>query len=130
MIKKCEWDETLETGISEIDIQHRVLFNISKILVDSLEKNREDEVIDGVLEELSRYTRYHTATEGVYHVGPEENLLEHAKTHEDFIVKVDGFKSLRKTMTNKEFVTFMAEFVCHWIEDHVKGMDMRDLPKK
>jgi hypothetical protein len=47
-MKKCEWDESLETGISEIDIQHRILFNIAKILLDSLENNREDEVIDGI----------------------------------------------------------------------------------
>ena len=129
-MKKCEWSQSFETGISEIDIQHRVLFNIAKILMDSLENDREDEVIDGVLEELSRYTKYHTVTEAVYHIGPEENLREHQKVHDGFITRVDGFKKLRREMGNREFATYLAEFVCHWIEDHIKGMDMRDLPKK
>lgn len=129
-MKRCEWEDSLETGISDIDIQHRTLFNIAKILMDSLENNREDEVIDGILKELSRYTRYHTVTEAEYHIGPIENIEEHARTHEAFIVKVNGFKKLRKTMDNRDFAIFMHEFVCHWIEDHVKGMDMRDLPRK
>lgn len=129
-MKISEWNESLETGISDIDIQHRVLFNIAKVLVDALENNREDEVIDGILKELVNYTKYHTVAEAEYHIGPGENVEEHAKTHEAFIVKVNGFKKLRKTMSNRDFATFMHEFVCHWIEDHVKGMDMRDLPKK
>lgn len=129
-MKKCEWDKSLETGISEIDIQHRVLFNIAKILIDSLENDREDEVLDGVVDELSRYARYHTATESAYHVGPPENLKEHAEVHENLVVKVDGFKKLKKEVGNKKCAETLAEFVCHWIEHHVKGMDMRDLPKK
>lgn len=129
-MKKCEWDQSLETGISEVDIQHRVLFNLAKILMDSLENDREDEVIDGVLDELTRYTIYHTVTESAYHIGSEKDLKEHQEAHEGFIVKVQAFKKERKEMGNKEFATFLADFVCHWIEDHIKGMDMRDLPKK
>jgi len=129
-MEKCEWDESLETGITDIDIQHRVLFNILKILVDSLENNREDEVIDGILKELSRYTKYHTVAEAAYHIGSLENRAEHEKTHKDFITKVDGLKKLRKTMNNREFGSLMAEFICYWIEEHIRGMDMRDLPRK
>ena len=129
-MKKCEWDRSLETGISEIDIQHRVLFNLAKILIDSLENNREDEVIDGVLDELTRYTIYHTVTEASYHTGPEENLKEHQEAHESLINRVGKFNERRREMGNKEMASFLADFVCSWIEDHIKGMDMRDLPKK
>jgi len=129
-MKNCDWKKEYETGISEVDIQHRVLFNLAKILMDSIKNDREDEVIDGVVDELSRYTRYHTATEGSYHEGPEENLKEHAEVHEGFIVKVAAFKTLRKEMGNRDFAEYLANFVCDWIEHHVIEMDMRDLPKK
>ena len=129
-MKKFEWDPKLETGISDVDIQHRVLFNIARILVDALENERENEVIDGILIELSRYTRYHSATEEDHHIGSEEDLAEHKSHHKQFISDVDGFKDLRKTMTNREFANYMLEFVQGWIKSHITQMDMRDLPSK
>jgi hemerythrin len=129
-MEKIEWDISLETGIAEIDMQHRRLFNIVKILIDALDSNREDEVIDSILDELTRYTKYHTVTEEPYHTGNEDQKDEHRNLHLEFIEKVSGFKKLYRKISKREFSEFILKFLIDWIENHIKDMDMRDLPKK
>ena len=67
-MKISEWNESLETGIVDIDIQHRSFFKLGKILLDAIDNNRESEVIEAILTELTRYTKYHTETEETYHI--------------------------------------------------------------
>ena len=118
--------KSFELGIPEIDIQHRVLFNIVKILMDSVNENREEEVIGGILEELGRYTIYHTTTEEAFFgIGPDfkEHKLEHNKFKEDIV----GFKAIYENQSDKEFVEMMLLYLQSWIESHVTGIDRRDL---
>ena len=61
------WNESLETGIIELDIQHRNLFNIFKILRDAIENKKSSLVIKYILEEVERY--------GAYHIDAEESIL-------------------------------------------------------
>jgi len=126
-MKKIKWDESVKTGISDVDIQHRILFNISKILVDSLENNHENDIIDSILEEIIRYAKYHTEFETKYHVESIENKEEHRKAHEEFINNVENLKKIKNNTNNREFAIFMNDFICDWIENHIKGMDMRDV---
>lgn len=128
-MKKLIWDKSYELGIPELDIQHRMLFNIVKILIDSVNQKREDEVIEKVLEELLRYTKYHTKTEEKYF----ENTLEyeeHREEHNRFREDVARFKDIYESKTDKEFVEMMLLYLQAWIENHVTGMDRRDLLKE
>lgn len=129
-MKIPEWNESFETGIVDIDIQHRSFFKLGKILLDAIDNNRESEVIEAILLELTGYTKYHIATEETYHKGSDENLEEHQKAHYEFIQKVSGFKKLYRKMGSKAFSEFMLEFLFLWIEEHIKSLDMRDLPRK
>lgn len=126
-MEKCiKWDQSYELGIPELDIQHRQLFNIAKILVDSVDQNRESEVVEGVLIELSRYTVYHTETEENL-FEDTENFNEHKEVHAQFKEEVTGFRDLYESQTDKEFVEMMLLYIQNWIEHHVTGMDRRDL---
>ena len=126
MSKCIKWSQSYELGIPELDIQHRQLFNIAKILVDSVDQNRESEVVEGVLEELSHYTVYHTETEEKL-FGEGENFDEHIEVHAKFKEEVAGFRDLYESQTDKEFVEMMILYIQAWIENHVTGRDRRDL---
>ena len=125
-MQKLEWSEEFNIGIAELDIQHRILFNMGKILLDSIENDREDEVIEEIINELLNYTIYHTDKENEY-LGDSPNHMEHKGVHMEFRVKVSNFKQMNKTLPNKEFAEFMANFIIGWIQHHVLGMDHRDL---
>lgn len=103
---------------------------MGKILLDAINNNREGEIIETILKELERYTKYHATTEEAYHIGSKENLEEHQKAHADFIRMVSGFKKDYRKMGNKEFSEYILDFLIFWINDHIIGLDMRDLPKK
>jgi hemerythrin-like metal-binding protein len=125
-MKRLVWNKSYELGIPELDIQHRILFNIMKILVDSLNQQREREVIQEVLQELNRYTLYHTNSEEKYFNDTPEHQ-EHREEHNRFKEDVSRFKDLYESQTDKEFVEMMLIYLQAWIENHVTGMDRRDL---
>jgi len=124
---KCiKWSKSYELGIPEIDIQHRMLFNIAKILVDSVNKGREEEVIEEILEELGRYTYYHAETEEkLFDEG--SNFDEHREEHQKFKDDIAGFKAIYDDKPGDEFVEMMTFYLQSWLENHVTGMDRRDL---
>jgi hemerythrin len=125
-MKNITWKQSFELGIPEIDIQHRVLFNIVKILVDSVDQSRENEVIEGVLGELKSYTRYHTETEEKF-FEDTENHKEHIEEHNKFKEEIAGFMEIYENTPDEEFVEMMLLYLQSWIENHVTGMDRRDL---
>jgi len=123
---KCiKWKESYELGIPELDIQHRMLFNIIKILVDSVDQSREGEVIEKVLNELERYTYYHAETEERF-FEDTENHREHIMEHDKFKEDISGFMVAYENTPDREFVEMMLLYLQSWIENHVTGMDRRD----
>lgn len=124
---KClKWSKSYELGIPELDIQHRMLFNIVKILVDSVNQKRESEVIEEVLNELGRYTHYHAESEEKF-FEDTENHKEHIEEHNKFKEEIDKFMSVYESTPDREFVEMMLLYLQSWIENHVTGMDRRDL---
>jgi hemerythrin len=120
------WKQSFELGIPEIDIQHKVLFNILKILIDSVKENREEEVISGILNELERYTIYHTISEESF-FGMGDNFKEHKLEHDRFKEDISGFRIMYENKSDNEFIEMMILYLQAWIENHVTGMDRRDL---
>lgn len=125
-MENVEWSESYELGIPEIDLQHRLLFNLVKILLDSIEQEREEEVIETILKELWSYSRYHTKAEEKY-FGDGENFDEHRETHKEFRKAIANFKAQYDDQSDEEFIEMMSLYLQAWLEDHVTGMDRRDL---
>ncbi len=62
-MQNLAWDNSLESGIVEIDIQHRNLFNIFKVLKDAIENGKSSRVIKYIIDEIERYAEYHMSAE-------------------------------------------------------------------
>lgn len=65
------WTETYRVNIEELDRQHQGLFAIINRLNDALESGQGASVMDGVLDELLDYAKFHFAA--------EEQLMEKHK---------------------------------------------------
>ena len=65
MAVKFEWNEVYELGISEIDLQHKKLIDISNDLFDVVTKGDENFKISmsKILKNLTDYTVYHFTSE-------------------------------------------------------------------
>ena len=121
------WNESLETGIVELDIQHRNLFNIFKILRDAIENKKSSLVIKYIIEEIERY--------GQYHMNAEEEVLRkyqvlseiHYKEHESFKKIVHDFKEKYITTPDNILAEEISKYLYDWVTTHIMKMDMEDI---
>jgi hemerythrin len=114
-----KWDESFETGITKIDIQHKVIVKILNELYDAVIHNKEEEKMGQIINELVQYT--------VYHFEEEEKLFErygfphkeeHKKEHQKFIEKInDAVKLLEtdSTIVALDLITFLKD----WLTEHI-----------
>lgn len=121
------WDESLESGIVEIDIQHRNLFNIFKILDDAIENGKSSMVIKYIIDEICRY--------GSYHIEAEENILKkynifsdkHAFEHISFKETVGKFREKYISTKDKVLAKEIYEYLYTWVTNHIMKTDKEEL---
>lgn len=124
---KLLWDESLETGIIEIDIQHRNLFNIFKVLDDSIDQGKSSMIIKYIIDEIERY--------GSYHIIAEESILKkynvfskaHEAEHLHFKNQVQKFKEKYINTKDKILAKEISEYLYTWVTNHIMKTDMEEL---
>ena len=123
MKDQVEWNESMETGIIEIDIQHRNLFNTLKILRDALEHNKSALIIKYIIEEIARYSQYHILAES--EILRKYNLLDlkHEIEHRFFKIKIIGFKRRYVESESKELAYEICDYLHLWITMHIMVTD-------
>lgn len=124
-----KWKDTFSVNVSDIDRQHKKLFEIGSRVYDivSLDDNYDhyDEIME-ILNELVDYT--------VYHFGFEEKLMEkygyedyeqHKMQHYFFIKKVE--KMVKKDIDERqqEVMRDLIAFIADWISSHILKSDMK-----
>jgi hemerythrin len=88
-IEKFIWTDEFQTGISEIDKEHKKLFEIYNDLVDHFEKNGDKEKFVDILTNLSTYVRTHLNNEEAYLKKMNyPHLKEHLESHLKFALKI------------------------------------------
>ncbi|OLN26899.1 hypothetical protein DVDV_2416 [Desulfovibrio sp. DV] len=123
-----QWDESLATGLSEVDRQHQVLVGMICDLHEAMRSGKGKAQLEAILSELENYA--------VDHFGYEEKLMEqykypgylnHRKEHVAFVDKViafgNDFRENRAALT-----TEVMNFLKNWLVGHIKGTDQKYAP--
>ena len=126
-MEKLVWTDKFETGIIEIDIHHRNLFNIFNILQDAIINNKSSLVIKSIVEEVERYSKYHMAF--------EENILlkysclhpNHPTEHDHFKIVISDFIGQYGKTKSKILALGIQEYLYEWIHKHILRIDMTDI---
>jgi hemerythrin-like metal-binding protein len=122
------WDKNFETGIYEIDEQHKQLVNILNHLAAHLANRSHPATLNKYFDELAEYANYHFKTEEEIwnkHFQDDEWLSEHQTTHQSFIDQVielkeeDGVKPLDTVIQN------IISFLSKWLAYHILDTDKR-----
>ena len=122
------WDENFETGIDEIDAQHRNLVRLLNVLVGHLAFQSGAPEIDKVFEELKAYTVYHfQAEERIWHDYFLNDPWEewHRKAHGDFISKVQELRAQEAEKGLDATLEEIVSFLTHWLAMHIIESDKR-----
>ena len=121
------WDESLESGIIEIDIQHRNLFNIFKVLSDAIKNGKSSMVIKYIIDEICRYGDYHMKAESSilkkYHIFSDKHELEHIS----FTETVKGFKEKYVLTKDRVLAKEIYEYLYTWVTNHIMKIDKEEL---
>lgn len=90
------WNKNFETGIKDIDEQHKKLVEILNRLAVNLAHRSSAILLDSVFNELVEYTDYHFKSEEIIwneHLADDPWSIQHSKTHNSFIEKVLKLKN-------------------------------------
>lgn len=123
-MKTFEWSPVFETGLEEVDSQHRRLVELVNDLGDKLESG-EAQHIDATLNALAQYT--------VYHFGCEEALMKsagvdpeyaqrHEATHRLFVKQVTDWMSQRNVQ-GQITLPQLLDYLANWLIFHILGDD-------
>lgn len=115
------WDESLDTGISVIDEQHkRIVDYINDLHAAIADKDRE--AVSDVLDKLINYT--------ITHFSFEESLMEkhgyihtdaHRKVHEMFTGRIQNYQ--QELEAGKDISRKLLNDLKIWLSSHIKSED-------
>lgn len=118
---KFEWNDSLSTGIEDVDNQHKGLIDrVNELLQASISGKTGDE-IDKTVNFLADYVVEHFQTEEKYMKKYDyPKYEEHKKIHDDF---VQSFKELVKDKDSVSFQVKLQTQVGQWLLNHINKTD-------
>lgn len=120
---KLRWDPCLDTGIEEIDWEHRRLLNIANRLLDAMARGKGEVAVRPVSRDLLRHAEEHFAHEEAYmrdmgYPGIEAHIKEHValrKSAEEFVAALESDDPPGAVQLNA--------LMSHWLLDHILKLD-------
>lgn len=126
-----KWNSFFETGISEIDRQHKMFVDVVNDLVVNHNIYPQTTLVD-IVEELIYYTKVHFSTEESYmeEVKDAYNDIELHKTlHKNFekhlIEKLKNFINKKNKIIIPEESEKLLKELIGWLSEHIVGTDQK-----
>ena len=120
------WNDNFNTGVPQIDEQHRRLVELLNRLASHVAYQADLPAINFVIDQLAEYAVYHFQTEeAIWHQNLPEDLLEtqHKKVHHSFIETVVRLKSEQTYKPAMELVEDILAFLARWLAGHILESD-------
>jgi len=121
----AEWNDSLATGSSEIDSQHKELFQRIDGLLTAFDKDSGQKELAETIRYLTEYV--------VFHFGKEENYMAkyayssasaHKAQHEQFVKNFLKLKDrLLREGINAQLADDTKQLVVDWLINHIKYSD-------
>ena len=120
------WNRNFETGLDDIDEQHRVLVNILNRLAWHFASCNSE--LDGLrlLDELLAYASYHFSyEEGVWaeSLGKSEMVRNHHDSHQMFFARIQKFR--QSTAPQEDVLAELFDYLTRWLAFHILESDRR-----
>jgi putative two-component system response regulator len=121
-LERMHWHNSFSVGVYGVDEQHRRLFAILNRLIDAVDGGHQASAIEGIFNELVRYTKTHFKSEEALFRGYtffREHHAEHIQFENDLAeIRADNFTDTL-TQSNK-----LLEFLTGWLKNHILNTDI------
>ncbi|MFO7831435.1 MAG: bacteriohemerythrin [Desulfuromonadaceae bacterium] len=120
------WEKSFETGLSEVDRQHRYLVELSNQFGKQLsEDSVSPAAMEQLFQELADYTQYHFDEEekamAHYRVDPR-HVEFHEEVHNGFLSDVMQMYE-ETTLAQRDSAAHLFDFLLNWLVYHILGCD-------
>ncbi|MCL2664088.1 MAG: bacteriohemerythrin [Defluviitaleaceae bacterium] len=121
------WDESLNTGIEEIDTQHKQLIEHAENFFEKAGGNLAQSEINGMLVFLESYVLQHFSFEiALQREKSYPDVNAHERLHKYFI---DDFNDLKDRIDSegisREIIDEASKFLINWIIEHISLEDKK-----
>jgi hemerythrin len=118
------WDNTLSSGIEEVDVQHKEFIKLVNRLHMLQEKHSPKDLTIRILNELVKYAEYHFASEeNLMFVTRyplfEQHQLEHKKLLRALGYRASAFEDGSETLES------LVSYLNAWLMSHTKDEDTK-----
>ena len=120
------WDDHFNTGLAEIDAQHRRLVALLNRLASQVASGADAGVLDGIFDELADYAVYHFNTEEAVwraYLAGEPDEVGHRATHNAFKQDVARLKTALGQTASHQIAEEALGFLAHWLASHILEAD-------
>jgi hemerythrin-like metal-binding protein len=122
------WNVNFETGIAEVDAQHRRLVALLNALVGHLTVQADTPQLESIFSELSDYAQTHFAAEDriwQQAFGDDPWATAHHAAHVGFIDEVLRLRAEEGSKPLEEVIEDIVSFLTHWLALHIIESDKR-----
>ena len=119
------WTEDLAVGVSEIDNQHKELFNRINDLLEACNQGKAKEVVTEVIKFLEDYVVIHFGNEEKYMaLYKYPGFISHKALHDQFIITFGELKDrLAADGPGGHIVIMTNRVVVTWLNSHIRNVD-------
>ncbi len=127
-IEIFSWNENFDSGIAQIDEQHKKLVHLLNGLASGIVYKVDKLELNAIFSELSDYAAYHfQSEESVWSQFLEDDPWEsqHKKSHHDFVSQVNRLKDEDNSKPLEAVFKDVASFLTLWLTSHILESDKR-----
>ena len=127
-----KWSESYSVGHSDIDQQHKQLFDVFSRLVQGIESGGPSFYAEQTFTQLYDYVTHHFKfEESLMEKFAYPKLDKHKKKHSKIKDKLKKYRKNFKKKTGKKkdaIASEVAIFLNKWLQDHIKKDDQKYVP--
>ncbi|MDK2799856.1 MAG: hemerythrin [Clostridiales bacterium] len=126
MNEPWQWNEQLESGVQEIDMQHKELLHRVNQFMQAVNDGKREEVVKETVSFLEQYVREHfTAEEKLQQESNYPGYVHHKELHDKFINDLHKLQSrLKGQGITPEVLFTLSRTVSLWLVEHIGMADM------
>lgn len=117
------WDPKYETGILEIDLDHKGLVKLINDLYEAIQDGSSGSLLLPIFSVLKHYTEHHFAREEAYMASCDApNRQSHMSEHREMVLKLAELEARHRggeAAISLEALTFLRD----WLKNHICAVD-------
>ena len=128
MVELFPWNTNFETGIAQIDEQHKRLVDLLNLLAGHLAFRSDAPTLENIFNELTEYALFHFQSEEkvwITYLGEDSLNLAHQAEHKNFVTDILILKEKETDKSVDGVIEDILSFLTHWLAFHILDSDKR-----